>query len=84
VPNTTHEIKIRTSWNPVHLVSTSLYAKYRMAKNDEVDGDDWQQDMFTGGINVVLTPNDKMVFAAGYNYFNDKYESMFCIAIYDG
>jgi len=84
LPNTAHEFKARTTWSPMQLVSTSLYAKYRLAENDEVDGNEWEQDLFTGGINVVLTPSEKMVFSAGYNYFNDKYESLFCIAIYDG
>jgi len=83
-PTTVHEASFKANWTPINMVSTSLHAKYKYANNDEVDGRDWQQDLFTGGFNVVVSPSEKMVFAAGYNYFNDKYESMYCIAIYDG
>jgi len=83
-PDTAHTFTFKGQWTPVSMLSTSMHAKYRWAKNDDVDGTEWQQDLFTGGPNLVLTPTEKMVFSAGYNYFYDKYESMYCIAIYDG
>ena len=83
-PTSVHELAFKANWTPVQMVTTSMHAKYKYANNDDVDGRDWQQDMFAAGFNVVLTPSENMVFAAGYNYFNDKYESMYCIAIYDG
>ncbi|OCC14964.1 decaheme-associated outer membrane protein, MtrB/PioB family [Dissulfuribacter thermophilus] len=84
LPETAHEFSFKANWMPITVLSTNVYAKYKMAENDDVDGNSWEQDLFSGGINVVLTPNEKISFVAGYDYFNDKYESMYCIAIYDG
>ncbi len=83
-PSQVHEFTFKASWLPMHMVSTSWHAKYRSAVNDEVSGFDWQQDLFTAGLHVVLTPSEKTAFNVGYNYFYDKYESMYCVAIYDG
>ena len=83
-PNSAHEFRFKGSWMPTAILSANFNAKYRTAENDDIDGNEWQQDLFTGGVNVVLAPNDKVSFMTGYNYFNDKYEAMYCIAIYDG
>ncbi|MGC8735837.1 MAG: GSU2204 family CXXCH-containing (seleno)protein [Dissulfurimicrobium sp.] len=84
MPNRLHEIGLKAGWSPIQILFTNLYAKYRIGNNNEVDGRDWHQNLFTGGLNLVLAPNEKMAFSAGYNYFYDKYESMYCIAVYDG
>ncbi len=83
-PDTIHELSFKTNWSPFSLVSTNFYAKYRHAENGEIDGRDWQQDLFNGGLNLVFNMGEKALFSAGYNYFNDKTESVYCIAIYDG
>ena len=83
-PNMVHELSFKTNWSPFSLFSTNFYAKYRYSKNDDVDGTEWKEDLFNGGVNLVFNMGEKMAFTAGYNYFNNKTESMYCIAIYDG
>ncbi len=83
-PETTHEFTLKANWMPMTMLSTNFYAKYKMAENDDVDGNSWEQDTYSLGMSFVFTPNEKVSFMAGYDYFNDKYESMYCIAIYDG
>ncbi len=83
-PETTHEFLLRANWMPLNALSSTIYARYKMAENDDVDGSSWEQDLYTVGLNLVFAPTDEISFMAGYDYFNDKYESMYCIAIYDG
>lgn len=84
LPNQAHEFSLKGNFMPMKMLSANVYGKYKNARNDDVSGNDWQQDLFTGGLNLVLTPSEKLVFTAGYNYFYDTYDSMYCIAIYDG
>lgn len=83
-PDTAHEFTFKANWMPLTALSTSLYARYKNAENDDVDGSDWEQDIYSLGMSFVYTPTTQISFMAGYDYFNDKYESMYCIAIYDG
>lgn len=83
-PNLAHELSLKLNWMPTNTFNTNFYAKYRNAENDEIEGGSWGQDLFNAGLNLVLTPSQKMTFTAGYNYFYDTYDSKYCVAIYDG
>ena len=84
LPDFVFQPAVKVHWHIMNGINTSFHAKYRYAENSDVDGRDWQQDQITAGFNVVLTPIENLVVSAGYNYFYDKYESQYCIAIYDG
>jgi len=84
LPDFVIQPNLKVHWHVMNGVNTSFHVKYRYAENSDVDGRDWQQDQVTAGFNVVLTPIENLVVSAGYNYFYDKYESQYCIAIYDG
>ncbi len=81
---TAHEFTLKGSFTPMQMLTSNLYGKYRYAENSDLGGSDWTQDLFTAGLNVVATPSQKVTLTAGYNYFYDTYESMYCVAIYDG
>ncbi|NDY42923.1 MtrB/PioB family outer membrane beta-barrel protein [Dissulfurirhabdus thermomarina] len=82
--NSAHEVNLRAGWTPVNNLTAALHAKYRYAQNDDVDGNDWKQNLFTGGVDLTYAPSEKVVFNVGYTYFYDQYDSMYCIAVYDG
>lgn len=83
-PDMFYEVKFKTNWQAMRTLSTNLHVKYRYSQNDEVDGSDWNQNFVLAGLNVLANPIKNLTISGGYNYFYDKYESMYCIAIYDG
>ncbi len=83
-PDLAHEFNLKLNLMPTNTFNTNFYAKYRIAENSEIEGGNWEQNLFNGGVNLVLTPSQKMTFTAGYNYFFDTYDSNYCVAIYDG
>ncbi len=84
MPEYVHEIMVKSHWHPLHSLSTNFHVKYRYAKNSDVDGKDWKQNMVMAGLGGVLTPMKDLVLSAGYTYMYDSYDSQYCIAIYDG
>ncbi len=84
LPNFVFQPRIKGHWHISPSLNSSFHLKYRYAENDDLGGRDWQQDQVVAGLNLVYTPMEKLTLSAGYTYFYDKYESQFCIAIYDG
>ncbi len=84
LPDQVHEIQLKSHWHPLHILSTNFHVKYRYAKNGDVDGRDWKQNMVMAGLGGILTPMRNLVLSAGYTYMYDKYDSQYCIALYDG
>jgi hypothetical protein len=83
-PETVHDIKLKTYWMATSKINTNVHMHYKISENGDVGGNDWEQDMFNGGLNVMYTPFTKLAINFGYNYFYDKYEAMFCSAFYNG
>ena len=79
-----HEMKIKSYWSPTSNLSTNLYARYKYAVNDDADINDWNQNMFNGGIGAMYAINSKSEINFGYNFFYDKYDATFCAAYYHG
>ena len=84
MPSQVHEVQLKSHWHPFHMLNTSFFVKYKYSQNDDVDGRDWQQDFIVAGFSGTLTPIKDLIISAGYTYMYDKYESQYCIAIYDG
>ncbi len=84
MPEYVHEIMVKSHWYPVQSLSTNFHVKYRYAKNSDVDGRDWKQNMVMAGLGGVYMPVKDLVLSAGYTYMYDSYDSQYCIAIYDG
>jgi hypothetical protein len=84
MPEQVHEFRVKSHWHPIDMLSTSFHAKYRYAKNTDLDGRDWAQNMFMAGFSGVITPMKDLVLSAGYTYMYDSYDSQYCIALYDG
>jgi hypothetical protein len=83
-PESVNELSFKANLTPMETLSTNFYSKYRYAENSDLGGSDWQQDLFNLGLNVVVTPTQKFTVTAGYDYFYDTIDSMYCVAIYDG
>jgi hypothetical protein len=83
-PESVNELSFKANFIPMQTLSTNFYSKYRYAENSDLGGSDWQQDLFNLGLNVVVTPTQKFTVTAGYDYFYDTIDSMYCVAIYDG
>jgi hypothetical protein len=83
-PESVNELSFKANFTPMQTLATNLYSKYRYAENSDLGGSDWQQDLFNLGLNVVVTPTQKFTVTAGYDYFYDTIDSMYCVAIYDG
>jgi len=83
-PESVNELSFKANFTPMQTLAANLYSKYRYAENSDLGGSDWQQDIFNLGLNVVVTPTQKFTVTAGYDYFLDTIDSMYCIAIYDG
>ncbi len=84
LPSIVHEVQLKSHWHPFSMLSTGFHVKYRYANNDDVDGRDWKRNFLVTGLFGTLTPFENFVFTAGYTYLYDKYDSQYCIAIYDG
>jgi hypothetical protein len=83
-PESVNELSFKANLTPMETLATNFYSKYRYAENSDLGGSDWQQDLFNLGLNVVATPTQKFTVTAGYDYFYDTIDSMYCVAIYDG
>jgi hypothetical protein len=83
-PESVNELSFKANLTPMQTLATNFYSKYRYAENSDLGGSDWQQDLFNLGLNVVATPTQKFTVTAGYDYFYDTIDSMYCVAIYDG
>lgn len=83
-PESVNELSFKGSFMPMPTLTANLYSKYRYAENSDLGGNDWEQDLFNLGLNVVMTPTQKFTITAGYDYFYDTIDAMYCIAIYDG
>lgn len=83
-PESVNELSFKGSFMPMQTLTANLYSKYRYAENSDLGGSDWEQNLFNLGVNVVLTPTRIFTLTAGYDYFYDTIDSMYCIAIYDG
>ena len=83
-PESVNELSFKANFTPMQTLAANLYSKYRYAENSDLGGSDWRQDLFNLGLNVVVTPTQKFTVTAGYDYFYDTIDSMYCVAIYDG
>jgi hypothetical protein len=83
-PESVNELSFKGSFMPMQTLTANFYSKYRYGENSDLGGNDWEQDLFNLGLNVVMTPTQKFTVTAGYDYFYDTIDAMYCIAIYDG
>lgn len=83
-PGQIHEMKIKSYWSLTNNLSTNAYARYKYAVNDDADINDWNQNMFNGGIGGIYAINSKSEVSFGYSFFYDRYAATFCSAYYHG
>jgi hypothetical protein len=83
-PDQIYEVRFKTTWNAMQALSANLHVKYRYSENGEIDGRDWNQNFVMAGLNILSNPVKGLTISGGYTYFYDKYDSQYCIAIYDG
>lgn len=83
-PKYSHDLALKLDYLLNAKTNVNAYLKYLNAKNDDVDGYDWEQNTFTGGINFNFIPHEKIGINLGYNYFLDKYQGMLCSSLYHG
>ncbi len=84
-PENAHELSLKLNYLFRADLHLDMYMRYRYAENkDHTDFYDWEQDTFTGGINLSYTPLKRFSLTLGYNFFWDEYTAMLCSAIYHG
>lgn len=83
-PETEHEARIKVNWSPWSNVFVSAYSKYVRADNDQDMHYDYTSDTIDSGIDVTLTPCNKMAMTIGYNNFYRSTDSTFYIPYYHG
>ena len=83
-PEYVHDIKLKGDWMINRYADLALNVRYRYEENTETDGYDWEENFFMAGLNLNLTPWEKLGINAGYEFFYDEYTAMMCSSLYHG
>ena len=83
-PRFVHDIKLKTGWVATDKLQTNVHAHYKYASNNNLGGSNWNQNLYNGGLDLLYILGPKFEINAGYNFFYDKYEAMFCSASFHG
>ena len=83
-PDTAHDLSLKADWILNEKVMLQANLRYYYGENNELDNYDYEREVFTGGVNLTLTPLPNLGINLGYNYYWDNTESKFCSAFYHG
>ncbi len=83
-PRFLHDVKLNTTWSVTDRLQTNAHAHYIYGSNNDIGGSNWNHNMYNGGVDAVYVMGPKFDINAGYNFFYDKYEAMFCSAFFHG
>jgi hypothetical protein len=83
-PETEHEAKLKANWSPMSRVFITAYTKYVYGENDEALEYEYKNDLLDSGLDVTVSPMDKLSMTFGYNYMRRHMDSEFYIPYYHG
>ncbi len=83
-PEYVHDFALKGDWGLTPYAALAFHGRFKWAENTETDGYDWEQNLISAGINLALTPSQKLAFNLGYEFFYDEYTAMMCSALYHG
>ena len=80
-PESIHEAKFSSTWTPSSNMAATIFARVRMAENDEVE---YQQDTYVPGFSFYYAPNGKMNLTMSYTFNKQETENRMCVGWYHG
>ena len=83
-PEMEHEARLKANWSPMSMLFISAYTKYVRGENDEDLEYRYESSSIDSGIDVTITPMDKLSLTLGYNYLGQTVDSEFYIPYYHG
>ncbi len=84
MPNLSHKVTGRGSYQITPRISVSGYVTYAKDKNDEMNLYEYEGDMLSPGINLWTAPKDNLLFTLGWNHNKVTRNANLCIPIFDG
>ncbi len=83
-PETEHEVNLKANWMAADTMFVSAYGRYSTGENSQDLFYDYTDDTLDAGIDLTVTPSNKMSLTFGYNYFLHETDSQFYIPYYHG
>jgi hypothetical protein len=83
-PEKEHKAGLKANWNPISMLFVTAYTKYVRGENDEDINYEYKNDLLDSGLDVTVTPMDKLSMTLGYNYMRHHMDSEFYIPYYHG
>jgi hypothetical protein len=83
-PENEHEARLKANWSPMSLVFVSAYTRYVYGENGEALEYEYKNDLLDSGVDVTVTPINKLSMTLGYNYLRNHIDSEFYIPYYHG
>ena len=75
---------VKTNFRPQDMINMSLGIKTSYDQNKDLDTLDVKHFSVQPNVNLVMTPQDGLVFSAGYTYDYAKSRGPVTIPIFDG
>jgi len=83
-PKTEHEVGMKANWSPRSNVFVSVYSKYVHGENNKDMHYDYKSDLFDSGIDITVSPTNRLSMTLGYNNYYHSTDSQFYIPYYHG
>jgi|GEM_PF-2438067 len=83
-PEYEHEAKLKANWSPMDMLFVSAYTRYVKGENDEDLEYRYENSSIDSGVDITVTPMDKLSLTLGYNYLGQTADSEFYIPYYHG
>ena len=83
-PEMEHEVRLKANWSPMSMLFVSAYTRYVRGENDEDLEYRYENSSIDSGVDVTVTPMDKLSLTLGYNYLGQTVDSEFYIPYYHG
>jgi len=80
-PESSHEIKLSTTYMPKTNMSINGLFQYQKQDNDHSN---WDLDRYMAGVNLWFMPMKKLSFSMGYNYQYEKDSTGICTDLFAG
>lgn len=83
-PTQAHSVEPAVTWMPSPKVSASFHYRYRNLENDDLNQSDWNRSVHMPGAELWFAPLERLDFTVAYTFHNERSNSLFGIAVYDG
>ncbi|PXF54673.1 MAG: hypothetical protein C4B57_06240 [Deltaproteobacteria bacterium] len=83
-PEFEHEAKMKANWSPMDMLFVSAYTRYVHGVNNEDLEYKYKDDLLDSGVDVTVTPINKLSMTLGYNYLRNNMDSEYYVPYYHG